>query len=263
MFDHTVNILQRDKYVKHFYTMSMKKLSASEYSKLVFVEMMKDVATSTVGHILAFDPETQLAQVQIGILRKDINGATFEPAPIVEVPVYFAGGSEWFVEHQIDPNDEGVVLFSQRCIDGWIQSGGVAQNPIDRFHDFNDAMFLPGMRSQVGKISSFANDGIRLRNKSGDSYIWLKSDGTAEINVTTLTINGDIQQTGNTTISGVMQSASVTTGSMTSISGGALTSDVTFNTTGDFIAGGISLKTHTHPYTWTDPAGSGNTGTPS
>ena len=228
VFDYIVNILQRDKYVKHFYTMSMKKLTASEYSKLVFVEMMKDVATSTVGHILAFDPVTQLAQVQIGILRKDINGVTFEPAPIVEVPVYFAGGSEWFIEHQIDPNDEGVVLFSQRCIDGWIHSGGVAQNPIDRFHDFNDAMFLPGMRSQVGKISSFANDGIRLRNKSGDSYIWLKSDGTAEINVTKLTINGDVVVAG-----------------------------------GDVTADGISLKTHTHPYTWTGTAGSGNTGAPS
>jgi hypothetical protein len=167
----------------------MKKLSASEYSKLAFIEMMKDVATSTVGHVLAFDPSTQLAQIQIGILRKDINGATFEPAPIVEVPVYFAGGSEWFVEHQIDPNDEGIVLFSQRCIDGWIQTGGIAQNPIDRFHDFNDAIFLPGMRSQVGKISGFANDGVRLRNKLGDSYIWLKSDGV-EIVSPSLTHNG-------------------------------------------------------------------------
>jgi len=192
----------------------MKKLSASEYSRKTFIEMMKDVATSTVGHILAFDPSTQLAQVQIGILRKDINGVTFEPAPIVEVPVYFAGGSEWFVEHQIDPLDEGVVMFSQRCIDGWVTNGGVATNPIDRFHDFQDAMFLPGMRSQPNKINDFQNDGIRLRNKSGTSYIWLKSDGV-EIVSPSLTHNG------------------VNIG-----------------------------DTHTHAYTWTDPAGSGNTEVP-
>jgi hypothetical protein len=246
----------------------MKKLSASEYSKLAFIEMMKDVATSTPGHILAFDPVTQLAQVQIGIVRKDINGDTFTPAPIVEVPVYFAGGGGFVMEHQIDPNDEGIVMFSQRCIDGWIQTGGVAQNPIDRFHDFTDAMFLPGLRSQQNVVTGFANDGIRIRNADGTNYIWLKSDGTAEIKVTSLSVVGDIvhhgntQQTGDTTISGSMQSVSVVTGSMTSISGGALISDVTLTTTGDFIAGGISLTTHTHPYTWTDPGGSGDTGAP-
>ena len=167
----------------------MKKLSASEYTRKAFVEMMKDVATSTVGHVLAFDSDTQLAQVQIGILRKDIDGVTFTPAPIVEVPVYSFGGSQYFIECQIDALDEGVVLFSQRCIDGWVTNGGVATNPIDRFHDFQDAMFLPGMRSQPNKISDFQNDGIRMRNKTGDSYVWLKSDGV-EIQGT-LTINGE------------------------------------------------------------------------
>ena len=226
VFDHTVNILHSDKSVKAFYTRNMKKLSASEYSKLAFIEMMKDVATSTPGHILAFDPVTQLAQVQIGIVRKDINGDTFEPAPIVEVPVYFAGGGGFVIEHQIDPNDEGIVMFSQRCIDGWIQTGGVAQNPIDRFHDFTDAMFLPGLRSQQNVVTDFANDGIRIRNADGTSYIWLKSDGTAEIKVTTLSVVGDV------------------------------------DVTGDVVASGISLTTHTHPYTWTDPGGSGDTGAP-
>jgi len=251
-----------DNVVNTFYTYHMKK-KTSELLKTSFVEMAKDLATSTVGHIIAFDPNTQLAQIQIGIVRVVSTGETFEPAPIVECLVYFPGGSSFMVEHQIDPLDEGVVLFSQRCIDGWRETGGVAQQPIIRYHDMNDAMFLPGLRSKPNVIQSFNNDGIRLRNADASAYVWLKSDGSVEITASSVTINGDIMHTGNNTISGVMQSASVTTGSMTSTSGGALTSNVTLSTTGDFVAGGVSLKTHTHPYSWTDPGGSGNTGSPS
>ena len=140
--------------------------------------MMKDVATSIPGHILSFDPATQLAQIQVGIVRKDVNGKEFIPSPIIEVPVYFYGGDAFAVECEINPNDGGIVLFSQRCIDGWVTTGGVANNPIMRFHDRDDAMFLPGLRSQPKVITDFANDGIRLRNKAGNQYVWLKKDGS-------------------------------------------------------------------------------------
>lgn len=142
-----------------------------------FSELMKDVCTSVPGHVLTFDPMTQRAQVQIGILRVDINEATFMIPPIVEVPVYFPGG-DYCIEYQVDPQCEGDILFSQRCIDGWIQSGGVAENPIGRFHNMQDAMFLPGFRSQPNALPSFQNNGVRMRNKAGTQFVWLKNDNT-------------------------------------------------------------------------------------
>ena len=42
-----------------------------------FRELMKGVFTSVPGHVLTFDPVTQLAQVQVGIVRVDINDAEF------------------------------------------------------------------------------------------------------------------------------------------------------------------------------------------
>jgi hypothetical protein len=183
----------------------------TELTKRSFIEMMKDVGTSIPGHFIAFDPDTQLAQIQIGVVRIDRNGKTFTPPPLIECPVYFAGGSEYFIEHQIDPGDECLIIFSQRCIDAWVNTGNVAQQPIIRFHDFSDACILPGLRSQPNKISSFENNGVRLRNKTGDKFIWLKNDGTAEITVDTLIVNGNIehtgdtQHTGNTTQTGTTQ----------------------------------------------------------
>lgn len=211
------------------------KVNQTELFKTAFREMAKSVGTSIPGHITGFDKDTQLAQVQIGIEQVDVNGKRFEPAPLIEVPVYVYGGA-FSVECQIDGGTEGLIIFSQRCIDGWVDTGGVAKNPILRFHDFSDAFFLPGMRSQPNKITSFENNGVRLRNEDGSQFIWLKNDGTADITVTKLNITGDIVHTGD-------QSST-----------GTITGDI------DVVGGGKSLKTHTHSGV---TSGGSNTGPPS
>lgn len=148
--------------------------------KASFLEMMKGVCTSIPGHILAFDPDTQLAQVQVGVERVNIDGSVFTVEPIIETPVYMPGG-DWCVEYEIKPGTEGCILFAQRCIDGWVNEGGVAPNPIGRFHDMQDALFFPGFRSTPNALASFQNNGIRLRNKTGDQFAWLKNDGTIAV----------------------------------------------------------------------------------
>jgi hypothetical protein len=144
-------------------------------------ELSKDIYTSIPGHVLAFDPTLQRAQIQIGIVRVDINGAEFNPPPIVDVLVQFPGDG-FCMEFQIDPNCEGMVHFSQRCIDAWKSTGGIANNPIGRFHDMQDAMFVPGVRSQGNVIQGFSNNGMKLRNKAGTQYAWLKNDGSIDLN---------------------------------------------------------------------------------
>lgn len=218
-------------------------VSNTELTRRTFVEMMKDVGTSIPGHFLTFDPATQLAQIQIGVQRIDVNGNTFEPSPLIECPVAFLGGSEYFIEHQIDPGDECLIVFSQRCITGWKNTGGVANNPIMRFHDFSDAAVLPGLRSQPNKITDHQNNGVRLRNKTGDKFIWLKNDGTAAITVDTLTVIANVELTGN------------------------INQDGSQTVSGDVVASDISLVNHVHDKgTYLDaenrPLKSGKTGAP-
>ena len=216
-----------------------------------FGELMKDVCTSIPGHVLTFDPLTQRAQVQIGILRVDVNDATFTIPPIVEVPVHFPGG-DFAIEYQIDEGCEGDILFSQRCIDGWVQSGGVATNPRGRFHNMQDAMFLPGFRSQPNVLPDFQNNGVRMRNRAGTQSVWLKNDnsicmdnGVARFNVladgTTLMQNG--------------------AGSFQLLSDGSfLINGLKITPDGNVItAAGINLNTHRHSGV---TPGSGTSGVP-
>lgn len=206
------------------------KAKQTELLRSAFINMMKGVCTSIPGHILTFNPETQLAQVQVGIVRVDINDATFEVGPIIETPVYFPGGA-FCVEYQIDPGCEGDILFSQRCIDGWIQSGGIAANPIGRFHNMQDAMFLPGFRSIPNALPDFQNNGIRLRNREGNQFAWLKNDGSIFIE----NGFGHVRLEANGTVK--INGATVTTG-------------------GDVVsAGGVSLSNHAHIGSPTAPSG--------
>ena len=149
------------------------------------------LGTSIPGHVTAFDPATQLAQLQIGVRSSD----GVQLPIIIECPVQFAGGSAFVVEHQIDPGDEGIVVFSQRCIDGWLETGGVAEQLIPRMHDFTDAYFIPGIRSKPNAVPIFQNNGIILRDVEGTKYIWLKGNGDIDIAAGTVTIVGDLTAT--------------------------------------------------------------------
>jgi len=139
-------------------------------------EILKGVGTSIPAYILSFNTDTQLAKVQISIEFIDVQGQTFNLAPIVNIPVHFSGG-DFVLEHQIDEGNEGLIIVSQRCIDGWKEQGGIAAQTVIRKLDMQDALFIPGFRSKPNAISGFSNNGIKLRNKDGSHYVWLKNTG--------------------------------------------------------------------------------------
>lgn len=164
----------------------MTKKTLSDAIQSAFDEVLKTVNTSIPGQVIKFDPSTQLAEVQIGIKRVNKNSEQTAITPIIEVMVNFAGDDTFRIEHKIKTGTEGILIFSQRCIDSWSDQGGIATNPILRFHDMSDAYFVPGIRSQANKLTNFVNDGIRITD--GDNYFWLKDSGEGEVKVTNLNV---------------------------------------------------------------------------
>lgn len=158
---------------------------------------LKDVCTSIVGHILTFDTKTQLAQVQVGIEDFSSNGKRYTPPTLIECPVMILGGNKFLIEQEVNEGDECLIIFSQRCIDSWVETGGVTQAPINRTHSYDDAVIITGFRSKANSIKGYSNNGIKIRNSSGDKYIWLKNDGSADISVSSLNITGDVNVLGN------------------------------------------------------------------
>lgn len=153
-------------------------IERTDVISLLLSNFQKDLFTAITGHVVTFNPMTQRAQVQVGVQRVDSDGNTFEPNPIADVPVQFIGGINFFIETQVDVGTEGLIVFSQRALDGWKQTGGVGINPVARFHHMQDAIFIPGVRSLKTVVQNFQNDGTRIRNKDGSQYLWVKNDGS-------------------------------------------------------------------------------------
>lgn len=155
----------------------------------IFGEYLKDnMRTSVPGHVLSFDPATQMAEVQIGLMLEDRLGAQQPRRPNIQVPVQFWGAAGGTLECRVDNGTEGVLFFSQECIDSWVDQGGVAVKSEPRRFSINDAYFIPGVRSIPGAISDFSNDGIRLRSNDGSAYFWIHDNKELEIDGVSLSV---------------------------------------------------------------------------
>lgn len=222
--------------------------------KTAFQEMMKGVCTSVPCHILAFDPVLQRAQVQVGVEVVAVAGYTDSHAPLDDVPVLFLGGTQYSIIHQINPGDEGMLIFSQRCVDGWKQTGGVASNPLARFHDMHDAFFIPGFRPLPTCISDFPNDGIRMQSRDGKQHVWIKSSGEiiADNGVGSVSIAPD----GAIALSNASGYIKLLDDGSVNINGAVIKTDGTI-VADNVTYGGISGKDHKHTNVQNGPHTSG------
>ncbi|MBD7746975.1 translation initiation factor IF-2 [Klebsiella pneumoniae] len=185
------------------------------------------------GIIQSFDPESLTAVVQPAIryIERDNDGnkSTKDYPLLVDVPVVFPRGGGCTLTFPVKAGDECLVIFADRCIDFWWQSGGI-QEPVDeRMHDLSDAFCIVGPQSQAKKISGISTMAAQLRTDDGAAFIELAAGGAVTITSPQITINGPLQVNGEIT------------------------------STGDQVAGGISQIGHTHG--GVEPGG-GSTGVP-
>ncbi|HHI0811468.1 TPA: Gp138 family membrane-puncturing spike protein [Escherichia coli] len=129
------------------------------------------------GIIQSFDPETVTCTVQPAIYGQrlgDDGALVSEEMPILpDVPVVFPRGGGCTLTFPVKPGDECLLVFSDRCIDFWWQSGGV-QEPVDpRQHDLSDAFAIVGPQSQAQKISSISTSAVELRSDDGGTKLSL------------------------------------------------------------------------------------------
>lgn len=163
-----------------------------------FNELMKSVNICVAAHVVTFDKDTQRAQIRVGVEIVDRNGVTIDPPVIIDVPVLFPGGTQFMIIHRVDPGDEGFLIFSQKCLDAWKQTGGVARNPLARFNSLHDAFFVIGARPLPAKISSFSNNGIRLQSRNANYHVWIKNNG--DIIADNKTSSAELKKNGTITL---------------------------------------------------------------
>ncbi|SSG07753.1 putative bacteriophage protein [Klebsiella pneumoniae] len=207
--------------------------------------IMSAMRVAMPGIIQSFDPDAVTAVVQPAIkgAEQDESGAevSVNLPLLVDVPVVFPRGGGCTLTFPVKAGDECLVIFADRCIDFWWQSGGI-QEPVDeRMHDLSDAFCIVGPQSQAKKISGISTTGAQLRTDDGSAFIEVAAGG--DITATTAgsaTINApEIVLNGNVTINGNLSQGM-------GERGGTATMHGPVTVTNDVTAGGKSLMTHMH-----------------
>lgn len=106
---------------------------------------MLNINTCMPGIVQSYSPLKNTADVQPVFKRKYENGDTADIPVIRNVPVAFPRAGTAAITFPIKPNDNVLLLFSQRTLDQWKTFGGKIQPNDPRTHDLSDAIAIPGV----------------------------------------------------------------------------------------------------------------------
>ena len=139
---------------------------------------------------------------------------------LADVPVVFPGGGGATLTFPIQANDECLIIFSSRSIDGWWNSGGVQPAAMPRMHNLSDGFALVGVRSRGRALAGASTSATVLRSDSGNATIAL-SPGNGHVTVVaqeveatapTIKLNGTVEIVGELKVNNIVFSTHRHTG---------------------------------------------------
>jgi len=187
-----------------------EKLQLTDILNSAIDEALSNLHTATIAKVTAVQAKTISVQP---VINRVVDGKSIKLPQFTKVPPLFMQGGGSYTAHPIAVGDYCLLILTERCFDRWY-SGSDFQDPAEfRMHDYSDGIAIVGINPKAGA----------------------------------LTIPDVIQQTGDTNQDGdyTRQGSLVQIGDMTIT--GNLHVDGEITCTGDVVAGGISLRNHTHP----------------
>lgn len=128
------------------------------------------------GRVISFNPEKQTAFIKplIPEIRHndDDTYTTYELPTLYEVPVYFPGSFQDAMTWPLLEDSEGWLVFCDRSIDKWMQTGDIAEELDLRRHDISDAAFFPGVKSAENALAEFDNERLVVGRQNGPRIAW-------------------------------------------------------------------------------------------
>jgi hypothetical protein len=205
-----------------------------------------EIFTALPGIYEAAGKGNNTANVKVAIKGKVLNQSgdweDKEMPLLINLPICWPGGGGFQLTFPISKGDEGLIVFAQRCIDSWWQSGGVQSQAELRMHDISDGFFIPAMLSQSKAPSTAASTStVQLRSADGATYIEVASGNVVNVHSAGgCNITGPVNITGAATITGALTLG----GTISGTGGAAITGNLQM--AGNVTAGTVSLNSHVH-----------------
>jgi hypothetical protein len=118
------------------------------------------------GKVVAYDSQTQFADVQIQLQSKQLDGTLVTIAPIPNVPVKWprANDGSAFIHLPLKVGDDVTLIFSQRSLDNWKAQGGITDPGDPRKFHMSDAYAMPGGSALPDAFTPTTPDGVEIVN---------------------------------------------------------------------------------------------------
>lgn len=138
---------------------------------------LKDLHTAIPAIVVSFDAENRTITAQPTIQRVFSDGAGLAGPqnlpPCLDVPVLFMSAGGYEITYPIVEGDECLLIFSERCIDAWFETGEPSPPDDYRKHDLSDAFAIVGPRSLARK-KPVPMDGLHIG--SDDNKVIIADD---------------------------------------------------------------------------------------
>jgi hypothetical protein len=222
-----------------------RNASNIETLRIALDSLSARIWTALPGIVNSYDATkgtcTVVPSIQGRIRNPDGTHSFVNMPTLQDVPVVYMGGGAFVATFPIQQGDEALVIFADRCIDGWWQMGGV-QLPLEpRMHDLSDGFAIIGPRSLARKLTGVSTANAQLRSVDGTTFLELTPGGEANV-----VAPAGITLTGPVTINGTLalNGASTLTGDM--LLNGHLEASGNITAVEEVQGNGIMLSEHIH-----------------
>lgn len=131
------------------------------------------------------DEQTVAIQLQIKRLAAD-DTSTYYPV-LVDCPYFVLQGGGAYIDMPVSEGDICLVLFNDRCIDDWFESGNVMDPPKNRKHSLSDGIALVGINAKPNALN---HNGTKTRVINPDG---IELNGSTKEFVTHAELNTALQ----------------------------------------------------------------------
>lgn len=125
--------------------------------------VLKDIHTCMPAEVQSYDTTTNSVDVQPNFKRTYTDGDTVDLPIIRSVPVAFPRAGTAGITFPIKRGDSVLLIFSERSLDKWKNTGGTITPDDPRTHDLSDAIAIPGIYPQSNPLP-IDPDNLVVRN---------------------------------------------------------------------------------------------------
>lgn len=138
-------------------------------------DILSVINSVQVGRIIAYNEESNTVDVELLVRRSvDVTQSVTEYPPLVDLPLLWQGASDGDLTFPDPTGSDCLVIFADRSIDEWFETGQAYTPKNKRMHDLSDGFVLLRPRHKGDPLQDYDKEATML--KKGSSKIILKDD---------------------------------------------------------------------------------------